>query len=163
MKKPKIEFNPWVRWYVLGNQTEAAIYRSTREMKFKFIERLHHHNGKLKEGDLDSDAPGTGFSSAGDGTIRHSLDHSFHHHEQSVKRFAKSVARYLDRASFDSLFTELILVCEPHFLGLLRAELSDRVLKMVTHEVNREYSYGSDQEMYSLILKAMEEIPHVPR
>ncbi len=163
MKKPKIEFNTWVRWYVLGNQSEAAIYRSTREAKFKFVDRLINPDGRKHERDLDSDGPGTVYSNASNATIHHSLDRSFHHHEFAAKQFAKTVARYLDQATKDEMFTELVLVCEPKFLGLLRSDLSDRVKKLISHEVNREYSYGSDQEMHSLILKAMEEMPHESR
>jgi protein required for attachment to host cells len=163
IKKPKIEFKTWIRWYVLANQTEASLYRTTRETKFKFIERFHNQAGRKHERDLDSDGPGKSFSSASPSTIHHSLDRSFHHHEFAAKQFAKTVAQRLDHAASEGLYTELVLVCEPQFLGLLRAEISDRVRKLISHEVNREYSNGSDQEMHSLILKAMEEMPRESR
>jgi protein required for attachment to host cells len=155
-KNPHIEFKPNVRWYLVANRAEAVIYRSSKDVKFKFVERFKHPESRVLEGDLDSDRPGTGFSSAGGGTIRHGLDRTFFHHEQASRQFAKILARHLDRTASEELYSELVLVSEPHFLGLLRAELSERVKRLISHEINREYSQGSDHEVHSLILQAIE-------
>ena len=155
-KKPTIEFKNKVRYYVVANRMEANIYRSTPEVRFKFLERLKNRLGGLMESELDSDGPGTGWSSAGGGTIRHSLDRTFHHHEKILENFAKEISDYLEDGWRKDLYGELVLVCDPHLLGLMREKLSSHVKKLVLHEINREYLQGSDQEIYAMIQRAIE-------
>lgn len=155
-RKMTIEFQNKVRYYLVANRLEANIYRSAPGVKFKFLERLKNESGRLMESELDSDSPGTGWSSAGKGKIRHSLDRSFHHHEKVLLDFAKTIADYLEGAANEDRFGELVLVCDPHFLGVLRGALATNVKKLVRHEINREYLQGSDQEIHSMILKAIE-------
>jgi protein required for attachment to host cells len=154
-RKMTLEFPNRIRYYLIANRLEANIYRSAPGVQFKFLERLKNDSGRLMESDLDSDSPGTGWSSAGSGTIRHSLDRTFHHHEKVLLDFSKKISDYLDHASLKDQFGELVLVCEPHFLGVLRSVLSARVKKLIRYEINREYLQGSDQEIYKMILRAM--------
>ena len=156
MSKQSVDFKKCIRWYVVANRSGAVFYQTTRKASFQFVERLKNPRGKLTEGELDSDAPGTGFSSAGEGTIHHGLDRTFKHHEGDARDFAKRIALTLDKALKEERFNELVLVCEPHFLGLLRATLSIGVREMIRHEVNREYAQGSDEQVHSLILQAIE-------
>jgi len=155
MNKQEIDFNKRARWYLLANRSSAVIYLTTQQIKFEFVERISNPSGRLTEGELDSDAPGTGVSS-GASSIHHGLDRTFFHHELDAKAFAKRLSRILEKAFHEERFNDLVLVCEPHFLGLLRSELSPALKTIIRHEVNREYAQGSDEEVHQLILQAME-------
>lgn len=94
-------------------------------------------------------------SSAGDGTIRHSLDRSFHYAERNIGQFAGAVARRLEEALGHREFTELVMVAAPGFLGVLRSKLTPGVRERVRHEVHRELIQGSDEELRTVASRAI--------
>ena len=143
------------KWYVFANRSEAVIYKDSHDHKFQFIERMLNPEGNLAEQDLDSDRPGRGFSSA-DGVFHHALDRRYKRHETLAKRFALAIGRTLEVAQREGRFSELVVAAEPHFLGLLRELLPAAVRHVITSEVPREYSQGSDQELRTQILRAIE-------
>jgi protein required for attachment to host cells len=150
-----LDLTTQVTWYVLANRTGAVIYRDSPERHFQFVERLTNLTGKIQEMELDSDRPGRAFSSAPGGQVRHSLDRRNNRHEASARRFASQIGNVLEAAYREERFNELVLVAEPHFLGLLRAALSDGVRNVVAHEVAREYTQGSDDELRGQVLTAI--------
>ena len=106
------------KWYVIASRVSAVIYTNGSDHKFHFLDRLSNPQGCLREIDLDSDKPGRGFSSPGV-AFHHSLDRRSKSHEQVAKRFARKIGRILERAQRENRFDNLVLVAEPHFLGLL--------------------------------------------
>ena len=144
------------RWYVVANRVDAVFYQDSKDSKFKFVHRMKNEEGNLTEGELDSARPGTGFSSAGSGTIRHGLDRTFNHHELVAVDFAGKIANELAKHAKAQAYAELVITAEPHFLGLLRAALPASVRGLIKAEVNREYAQGSDSELYEHILRAIE-------
>lgn len=143
------------RWYVVANRASAVIYANGPDRKFHFIERLSNSEGRLKEAELDSDKPGRGFSSAANGLFHHSLDRRSKHHEQIAKKFAKKIGHVLGNALHESQFGSLVIVAEPHFLGLLREALPQSVLRVVEHEVPHWYE-GSDDDLQKKVSNAIE-------
>jgi protein required for attachment to host cells len=143
------------RWFVFANRTDAVFYLDLPAHHFRFVDRLENPAGSRMESDFDSDRPGSGMSSAGDGTIRHSLDRRFHHAERNIEQFAGAVARRLEEALGHHEFTELVMVAEPHFLGVLRSKLSPGVRDRVRHEVHRELIQGSDDELRAAAIRAI--------
>jgi len=51
---------------------------------------------------------------------------------------------------------ESALVAEPHFLGLLRSELSGPIRKIVLAEVPREFVHLSDREISAELARSLE-------
>lgn len=143
------------RWYLLANRTDAVIYEDLPDAPFAFVERFQNKKGRLQEGQLDSDAPGTMNSSSGAGTIRHGMDHHFGKHETNARQFARRLAEHLLREHRNKRYDELVLSAEPHFLGYLHAELNEEVRSSVCFETHREYLEGSDQRIHEEILQAM--------
>lgn len=146
-----------VWWYVVASRTGAAIYEDGEDKRFRFIERLENKKGQLTEGELDSDKPGRGFSSGGGGVVSHGLDRRSQQHELVAEKFAKRIAEVLLAARTERRFSDLVLVAEPHFLGLLRSALDAGTKALVRYEVGREYAKAPNSELRSLILKAIVE------
>lgn len=151
-----LDLNNKKRWYVVANRAGAVFYSDGDGGKFHFIARLENEKGRLTESELDSDKPGKGFSSGGGGTIHHGLDRRSKHHEAAAKDFAGRIAVELEAARREDRFSELVLVAEPHFLGLLREALKPETKRAVRHEVRREYAQGSDAELRAQIIAAIE-------
>ena len=64
-------------------------------------------------------------------------------------------AGLLDKALLSEKCTELVVMAEPHFLGLMNKELSPRVRAAVLQEVPREWSQGSDKELEEYLREKM--------
>ncbi len=140
------------RWYVLANRTEAVFYEEG-PARFSFIRRLSHPEGRLSERMVTSDRPGRGFSSAGNGSIRHALDRGLKHPDGVARAFAQLIAETLDEAHQKQSFTELVLVSEPRFLGLMRAALPSGLRSVVTEEFGREFKRGSGDDFHQWLEK----------
>lgn len=144
------------RWYVVANRSSAVLYEDNNTAKFRFLNRLSNSKGSLFNVDLTSDKPGKTISSAAGGTIHHSLERRATQHDEVAKKFAKKIAANLETAYREKRFKDLVLVAEPHFLGLLREALNTPVLEAITHEIPKEYARGSDHQLRQLILNAIE-------
>lgn len=147
------------RWYVVANRVEAVLYRDRPEHPFEFVERLSNPKGRLTEAELDSDRPGRSFSSAPGSTVRHGLDQRHVHHEQAAVQFAHHIGQVLWHALLDHQFARLVIVAEPHFLGLIRQSLPEQVTRLIEHEIPREFHEGSDAELRDYILRKIQTPP----
>jgi hypothetical protein len=78
--------------------------------------------------------------------------------ELEIIKFARHIAQVLERARRRALYTDLVLVAEPHFFGLLRQELSKPVAKLVAHVVTREYYEGVGAPLERKIHTALERV-----
>ena len=154
-KQRILSFEVEKRWYVLANRTGAVIYTDKPQSKFSFVERLSNPKGQYTESQLDSDRPGKSFSSAARGAFQHPLDRRSKSHEHVAISFAKKITNTLAEAKQSGRFTELVLVAEPHFLGLLRKALPVSLKRVVKHEIAHEYAEGSDAELHDHVLQAM--------
>lgn len=146
-----------VRWYVVANRVATVIYKDRPGHPFKFVERLCNPEGRKTETDLDSDRPGRGFSSAPGSAIRHGLDRRHVHHEQSAKKFAALIGKVIAQADREDRFGKLVIVAEPHFLGLLRAALPEQVKQKVEFEIHHELHQGSDETIQEYIYQKMKQ------
>lgn len=131
------------KWYVFANRSEAAIYLDGTDRRFHLILRLTNRDGRAKERDLDSDRPGRNGSSNPRGIYLHRLDRRHHRHEVLALRFAAKIAKALTGDHYLRRFDDLVLIAEPHFLGLIRSALGAPVRECITQEIGREYDLGS--------------------
>lgn len=143
------------RRYLIANRTDAVIYAEKEGGGLAFLRRLRNPSGRRHERDLVADKPGTGRSSAGNGTIHHALDRNSMRHERSAEAFAAVVARAIGRECEESTCRGLVLVAEPHFLGMLRARLPERTRKIVIAEVGREFVRLGDREVSEKVFRAI--------
>ncbi|WP_298135564.1 host attachment protein [Acidiferrobacter sp.] len=87
----------------------------------------------------------------------HVLDHKLSGHqamrtstspkEEAAERFAKTVARVLDKARMNHLYESLILVAEPRFLGTLHANLSPQTAKKVIDKIPKDLAARPYKEL----------------
>lgn len=143
-------------WYVVSNRAGAVLYSSGKDGKLHFVERFKNPKGERLEQELVSDAPGVGFSSAAGGTVHHRFEQHLDKHERIATRFAQFIAEKLRKSLDAKQFDDLILVAEPHFLGLLRSKLDRPTRERVIHEIHHEYTDMSDADLQQHIAHALE-------
>lgn len=141
-------------WYVVANRIEALIYEGQLNGSFRFVRRMKNAKGKLTELELVADRPGRSFASSRS-KARHAYEPHSLYHEVVAQKFAKRIARELEKAVLAEDCTDLVVMAEPHFLGLLNHELPKRVKALVRREVAREWSQGSDRELEDYLRKKL--------
>jgi protein required for attachment to host cells len=133
-------------WILVAQRAQAKIYEhSKKKDELKLLHEVDHPEGRLQNKDIDADRPARN-RSAGSGKF------SVYAREQEAKEhvsevFAKKLTEMLDKSQTQNKFANLILVAEPHFLGLLRQNLKPPVAAKVCQTVNKDVAHFSDHEL----------------
>ncbi|MGZ3693898.1 MAG: host attachment protein [Bdellovibrionota bacterium] len=141
-------------WYLVANRVEAVLYAGRIGKDFHFLRRFSNPKGKLTELQLVADKPGRKFSSSRSG-VRHGFEPRSLYHEQVAIQFARRIGKAIDRSLLDKEFSDLVVLAEPHFLGLLNKGFSQRVKAKVINEVPREWHEGSDRDLEKYLQKKL--------
>ena len=137
-------------WIVVANRAGARIFaRPSEDAELGLVTRMAHPEGRMTNRELESDKQGSArFGSSGGGYERHEDSH-----EHSARKFAAEIAKHLDHARTSHSFDQLVLVAEPHFLGMLKHELSRETAARVRETVHKDLHAVPDRDIAS----------HVPR
>lgn len=134
-------------WYLVASRIGAAIYEGLPGHHFRFVTRMENPKGKLMDTELTSDRSGRSFSSSQGSQIRHGLGRERSPHERAAAHFAGVIGKSLEQAIREERFSDLVILAEPHFLGLIRKELPEVVKVRLKMEIPREFAQGSDAEL----------------
>lgn len=110
-------------------------------------EQLSDSAAHLHNRDLVSDRPGRKFdraplhSARRGATARHATGARNNPREHEAQQFAHRIADSLQRVVQAGLVDELVLVCAPHFLGLLRAALPPAVSALIIDEIHKDLAH----------------------
>lgn len=142
-------------WILIANRTGARVLdKQGRELSL--IAELSHTQGRLRDRDIESDRPGRGQS--GNGAGKHALSTPQSSHEHDAKAFARELAEHLRQWRMQSRFERLVLVAEPHFLGLVRQALDDVTARLVVATVPKDLAHASLRDLPDLL----PELPQAP-
>jgi len=123
-------------WFLVADSSRARLYEvEKRSAPFVEVESFDHPEGRLHEGDLVSDRPGSDGGSIGQG--RRVYDEQTSAREQEDIRFASTLAEHMAAARNAGDLERLVLVAPPAFLGLLRDKLSKEVMSRVSKQIDK--------------------------
>jgi protein required for attachment to host cells len=144
-------------WILVAHRGGAKIFKNTRaDGPVTVIREIPHPEGRLKDGEIDTDKPGRSYS-------RGSMErHEFSRHQTPsdhlAETFAKQLALVLDEGRATGQFEQLIVVADRDFLGHLRSVLSMPTAKLVVAELNKNITELNNNEitdrLYPVILDA---------
>ncbi|NUN06614.1 MAG: host attachment protein [Bdellovibrio sp.] len=124
-------------WIIVAHRTEAKIfsYDHRKNADIEFVTKLENPRGRLKAQDINADRPGI-FS----GAPAHAsgLQRQESPTERVAQEFAKKISDYLELSRQRHIFTELILIADPYFLGLLRGNLTKPLIACVRREISKD-------------------------
>ncbi len=127
-------------WIVIMDRTGARLFeRRAHSPSLTLLKEWEHPGGNFREGELTSDRPGIGRMNSRE-YRSNVLTPSGSAKEQSLKRFCHEIATYLDTERTTENFDELMLVAEPHTLGILRATLPAQVERKIAATVNKDFA-----------------------
>lgn len=140
-------------WYLVASRAGAKVYAGRPDKQLVFLKNWSNPRGKRLEHEIGPDRPGRNFSSGRHSGLRHAYESRLSQHELAAIRFAKRLARALERDLLEDKYTGLVILAEPHFLGLLNKALSPRVKNAILKSIPREWGQGSDESLARFLKK----------
>ena len=140
-------------WILVAHRGGARLFEGSRANGLQLVEEIHHPEGRLKNGEINSDKPGRAFDKLGGG--RHSMSKEHEPKEQVALRFAKHLATVLEKGRTDQRYARLVLVAESRFLGALRAALSPHTAALVGASVDKDLGGVNDHDLASHLAGAV--------
>lgn len=133
-------------WVVVADDAKARIFSAEKPVDpIVEIQTMCSSEGTLLEQDLVTDKPGRGSSGSGQG--KHAVEEKSAHKEQYSIQFAKEVSECLDKNLQKKAFGKLLIVAAPHFLGLLRKELSQGVSEVISIQLDKNLTKMKPEEI----------------
>ena len=140
-----------MKWILVANRAQALVYQANEKKQLEQNTILENENGRLKNNEIYTDSPGMGRARNKDSTHFHSQNGERDAHEQHAIRFAQKLAEFVDKARKQNKLEDLIVVAEPHFLGLLRSNMSKNSVEMVSQWVKKDFMNIPSAEMQKLL------------
>jgi len=133
-------------WIVVADEAKARIL-STNKSTEPLIEihSISSFESQSREQDLVTDKPGR--NNSGSAERKHAMNEKTTHKEQYALLFAKKLSDLLEENQLSKTYANLIIVAAPHFLGLLRKELSKGVNELVSLEIDKDLTMMESQDI----------------
>lgn len=124
-------------WIVVASRTEAKVfeYANKKNSDVEFVMKMENPRGRLKAQDINADKPGVFLSLTTHGTR---LVKPQSPTERVAQEFAKKVSEFLEGSRQKSLFDDLVLIADPHFLGRLRGSFTKKLRQCVSKEIVKD-------------------------
>jgi len=133
-------------WILVAHRSGARLFDAPGPGKgLTLIEQMENPEGRLKNGQIDSDRPGRAFDSFGG--ARHAMSTEQQPTSHVAQRFAKVLGDRLSTGRLQHRFTKLALVAEPRFLGELRSSLDSPTAAMVSATLDKDLGGVADRDL----------------
>ncbi len=131
-------------WILVADAAKARIFQHNGPKDpAEEVETLVHPEARMHNGDLISDSPG---SQANSSSGSHGMEEKVSPREAEDIRFAKEVIDRVRQALNDNLIRQFYVAAPPHFLGLLRNAMDDRVSKALAGDLAKNLSKVTPEE-----------------
>ena len=133
-------------WVVVAHRAGARILEYPGPGKaLRRVTALDHPDGRRKDGDFESDGPGSVSAQGND--AHHTLAAGPGPHDRAAGEFARRIGATLTSARNRGDFRELVLVAEPRFLGMVRERLDAPTAQMIRGTVGKDLARVADREL----------------
>jgi len=141
-------------WVLVGESSRATLYAmASSRADLEEVECFLNTPARQHEQELTSDLPGQGFDGKGGG--QHALPPKEGKKEKEAIGFAKTLCDTLDSARLKGEFNRLVLCAAPHFLGLIRHNLSGPTSQCLVAEIDKNIVKAPLDEISKLIHDAL--------
>lgn len=132
-------------WVLVADRSQARLLQAIPGgAALQEMETFEHPEGRLRDHELVSDAPG---QSIGSGYRQGAPTQKEAPSVHETQRFAQRLAHRLAELRANHAIGRLYLVAEPHFLGALRSELEEATRRLVAGEVHHRLISASAAEL----------------
>ncbi|MBX7143160.1 MAG: host attachment protein [Oligoflexia bacterium] len=137
-------------WILVVSRAKAKIYEtSSAKASPKLIQETQNPEGSMLEHNLVTDRAGSAahFRGAQHSALRPQHDK----HELAFEKFAHQLSKALEEAKRLKKFERLVLVAEPHALGVMRTALASHKQLSIDHEIPNDLIEASATEIQNRI------------
>lgn len=136
-------------WVLVCDSSHARIFAiEEKDAPWTLIHELEHPQARMKAQEIMADKPGRVQESAALGR-RSAMEPPTDPTEIVAQHFARELAALLDKGLDAGAYSRLLVAAAPHFLGLLRGRMSERVEKRVTFSIAHDYTWVDAHELPS--------------
>lgn len=129
-------------WFVVADAAKARIFEQNGPRDpAEEVQTLVHPAARLSGAALTSDSPGAQPNGGGTGT--HGMQEKVSPRQAEDQRFAREVIDQVRHALNDNRIRQFYLAAPPHFLGLLRGAMDDRVTRALAGDLDKNLSRAS--------------------
>jgi protein required for attachment to host cells len=141
-------------WILVADACGARLFMSFDQVRsIHLIQRFTHADSRAMESELVSDKQGSARSMVYPGA--RTMQPHMAQKELEAMHFAQRLNHHLHDAAHHNKFDALVLVAPPHFLGLLRAELSPTLTRLVTTSLAKDLIYMDEKTIQEHLAKAV--------
>lgn len=131
---------------LVADSSRARIFTAEKSNKvLTEIESISHSEGRLHVHDVTSDLPGRHVGNIGTGSDTYQA--ATEPKEQEMIDFAKHLDQHIEQMINQHKITKLSIIAAPHFLGVLRKNLSSQAEKMLSFELNKDLVQHSSDDI----------------
>lgn len=132
-------------WILVAHRSGARIFsRENRRAGIQLLEEIDFPDGKLKGRDVNSDRHGSYLGPGAGGQQKHGYTRPFSSEEQLALEFARHLAQRIEHGRTSKEFLNLMLVADPHFLGMIRRYLTKASSACVAKTISKDLSWVRD-------------------
>ena len=133
-------------WVLSANSGNAKLFSADTPIgPLTEIETFDNPEARLKQSELTTDRPGRSYESHGD--ARHSMEVEVSPHEHEQIRFAKLLMDRIEQGRLKNKFDRFVIVAAPAFLALLRNNLNPTLSKLLSLEIDKDYTALKTDEL----------------
>lgn len=131
-------------WILVADSSRARIFEVQDNDLLAQVTHLSHDAAQQPGHTLKTDGEGQFFGSgANGGTAEPAVSPKMH----EATLFAEEVNRYLAQGRNQQQFSELHVIAQPRFLGLLRNKLDEQIKSLVVEEIPKDLTKASSEEI----------------
>jgi protein required for attachment to host cells len=141
-------------WVLVACASSAVLYdyvsrdSNTHKPALHVVEEFNHPDSRKKNTELVSDREGQYRSGSGHGNFVETSDP----HQFEAKAFAIELCKKLEQSRGANQFKSLVLVAEPHFMGLLRQCIENWPQQNVSiREILKDYTKEPVNKLLGLL------------
>lgn len=133
-------------WIVVVNRTQAKVfeYANKNSSQVEFVTKLENPRGRLKSHEINADKWGFFATLLSHGSRQEKKESPT---DRIAQLFAIKVADFIDECRVQKNFDDLILICEPQFLGRLRNLFSRDVKNCISREIAKDLNIVSAEDL----------------
>jgi protein required for attachment to host cells len=135
-------------WILVATASRARLFHAgARSKGWELVTEREHPESRAAGHELLADKPGTTRQSGGETSRSSMMDPRTDPKEVEAKKFAHELGKLLAKGVDDGAYHRLVLVAPPQVLGLLRAELEDKVARRVASTLDKDYHELTPKEL----------------
>jgi protein required for attachment to host cells len=132
MSKLKIRQGDWI---IVCDGSKALLLENVGDEKFPNLQTKEVYEQESKVREDGADEPGRVYQSVGNARSAVETDS----HDQSERRFLKSLMDRIDAAALAGKFKSLVVVAPPKALGMMRQAYTSHVRQAVRGEIDKDF------------------------